>query len=68
MKDKKFFRSQKAHQRLNAMHKKKSDGENVHFVRQNYHALVFMRQKQLGRILTKDEKNKAYDDVILTFF
>lgn len=69
MNNKKRLRlSQLAHKRLAKFHKAKSNGDNVHFVKMNYHSSVEHRQEKLGRKLSRSEKEKVYNDVILTFY
>ena len=64
----KLSRSNRAHSRLMNYHKKRSDGENTHFIKMNYHSSVLYQQKQKKRLLSKDEKKSTYDFVIRAFF
>ena len=53
---KKLILSNKAHNRLVKKHKQKSNGENNHFIKMNYHSLVLHQQTKKNRLLTLDEK------------
>lgn len=64
----KLSRSNRAHARLMNYHKKRSNGENVHFVKMNYHSSVIHQQNQKKRLLTNNEKNSTYSFVIRAFF
>ena len=61
-------RSNAAHKRLVNYHKKRSNGENAHFVKMNYHYNVIWQQKKKKRVLSEAEKKAAYNSVIRTFF
>ena len=64
----KFKRSQLAHRRLNQYHKNRSNGNNHHFVKMNYHLKVMMKQSMEKRVLSEKEKRNIYNNVISTFF
>ena len=64
----KLERSNRAHKRLIKYHRKRSNGENVHFVKMNYHSNVIFQQSKKKRVLSEAEKKAAYDSVIRTFF
>ena len=64
----KLTRSNRAHRRLMNYHKKRSNGENTHFVKMNYHSNVIFQQKTKKRVLSEAEKKTAYNSVIRTFF
>ena len=64
----KLSRSNRAHRRLMNYHKKRSNGDNVHFVKMNYHSLVMHQQNRKKRILSQEEKKAAYNSVIRDFF
>ena len=68
MRKARFYQSQRAHARLMRYHSKRSDGNNVHFVKMNYHSSVMHTQNRARRILTASERKKKYDDVIRTFY
>ena len=77
MKNKRFKFSQMAHNRLMRSHRHKKDIANNnkqwskatdHHIKSNYHSLVARRQEKCGRVLTFDEKRKAFNDVIDTFY
>ena len=59
MKNKKFYRSQKAHKRLNqAWHSKGNTDKNRAYG--NYHGDCLTVQNNLGRVLTKPERKKLF--------
>ena len=60
--------SNRAHTRLMNYHKKRSNGENVHFVKMNYHSAVLFQQEKKKRKLNNDEKKSTYNFVIKAFF
>ena len=64
----KLTRSNRAHLGLAKFHKKRSNGENSHFVKMNYHSAVVFQQKQKNRLLSVDEKRSTYSSVIKTFY
>ena len=69
----KLQRSNRAHQRLERKHARKTESSrgrayDVAFTRMNYHSSVIHKQTKLGRVLSPGEKKKAYDDVIKTFY
>ena len=64
----KLSRSNRAHARLMNYHKKRSNGENTHFVKMNYHSSVLYQQRQKKRLLSKEEKKSTYNFVIRAFF
>ena len=71
--NRRFNRSQAAHRRLCKKHSRTAEtargqAYDVAFVKSNYHSVVKSRQSRLGRILTRDEKKRAYEDVIFTFY
>ena len=77
MKKTKFKLSQMAHNRLMRSHRRKAEIANKnkqwtkntdHHIKCNYHSLVAHRQEKCGRVLTADEKKKAFNDVIDTFY
>ena len=61
-------RSQNAHRRLMLVHKKKTTGDDAHFIKMSYHSLCYERQKKEQRVLTESEKKKAYEQTVTTFF
>ena len=72
-----FKRSQKAHERLARKHLEKSKVANLqkryrdydkHFILHSYHTLVAAWQDSRKRKLTQEEKKRAYNDVIKTFY
>lgn len=67
-----FKASQRAHMRLAKKHEKKSrsDPKNYdkHFIGSSYHSYCVTLQDKLGRVLSKSEKEKAYNNVISTFY
>ena len=61
-------RSQNAHRRLMLVHRKKTNGDDAHFIKMSYHSLCYERQKKEKRVLTESEKKKAYEQTVTTFF
>lgn len=75
MSKKKFsslFLSNKAHQRLEKKHKSKMykgvGNYDAHQQKALYHGACVLRQDNLRRVLTFQERRKVYDDVIKTFY
>ena len=69
----KLERSNFAHKRLCKKHDKirlssKGRTRDISFVKMNYHSRVVYTQSKIGRVLSKDEKRKAYNSVISEFF
>ena len=56
---KRFYCSQRAHQRLMRKHKNNKN-EYKQFVYTNYHSAVFEKQKKQNRILNHNEKKKEF--------
>lgn len=72
-KRKSLQRSQAAHNRLMRKHRilaanTRGSDYNEHFIKQNYHSLVYCKQKKNKRKLTLEEKKRAYSNVIRDFF
>ena len=63
-----YKKSNKMHIKLANIHKKKSNGEDTHFIKAQYHTRCIHLQNKDRRILTATEKLKVYNDVISTFF
>ena len=66
-------RSNRAHDRLCKKYDKirlssKGRDRDVAFVKMNYHSRVAYTQSKIGRVLTKEERKKAYNTVISEFF
>lgn len=55
--------SNAAHKRLEKLAIKKGDQQ-----REIYHGACIIRQKKVGRVFTRAEREKVYDDVIRTFW
>lgn len=69
----KLDRSNRAHDRLQKKHDKirlstKGRAHDIAFVKMNYHSRVAFTQARIGRVLTKEERKKAYNTVISEFF
>lgn len=69
----KLERSNRAHKSLVKKHDRirvssKGRTHNVAFVKMNYHSRVAYTQAKIGRVLTLDERKKAYDSVVKEFF
>ena len=68
-----FQRSQNAHVRLMKKHRAKAERSkgrdyDIAFIKQNYHSLCIHTQKKLKRILSPEEKKRAYSSVIKDFY
>ena len=69
----KLQRSNNAHNRLCKKHDKirmstKGRDHDIAFVKMNYHSRVAYTQAKIGRVLSKNEKLKAYSTVITEFY
>ena len=72
-KRKSLQRSQAAHNRLMRKHRilaanTRGSDYNEHFIKQNYHSLVYAKQHKNKRKLSLEEKKRAYNAVIRDFF
>ena len=72
-KSKSLKRSQAAHNRLMRKHRllaanARGSDYNEHFIKQNYHSLVYTKQHKNKRKLSLEEKKRAYSSVISDFF
>ena len=68
-----FQRSQNAHARLMKKHRAKAERSkgqayDTAFIKQNYHSLCIHKQNKLKRILSPEEKKRAYNSVIRDFY
>lgn len=68
----KLARSNAAHGRLHKKHQRKQVSNpaqyDKHFILSSYHFNVLNQQKKKGRMLSPEEKRKAYNNVISTFY
>lgn len=68
-----FQRSQNAHSRLMKKHRAKAErlkgqAYDTAFIKQNYHSLCIHTQNKLKRILSSEERKRAYNSVIRDFY
>ena len=64
-----FNSSQYHHKRLMNKHiAKYRSGDDFSWVKGNYHSAVLEKQKKIGRILTKEEKQQEYNSTLFYYY